>query len=179
MNMTGSSSPLTREPILPDILFAHEPLMRLAAFAGIFAVMALWEVMAPRRRQAIGRLRRWPGNLGIVVIDTLLVRLLFPTAAVGVALLAESRGWGLLHCAARAALVRRARRRGRARPRDLSSARAVSCRAGAVAAAPHASRRSRIRCDDRARVSIRSRSCCRWRSSSASWPRSARRRWRC
>lgn len=58
--------------------------------------MALWEVAAPRRDQAIGRLRRWPANLGIVVLDTLLVRLAFPTAAVGVALVAEARGWGLL-----------------------------------------------------------------------------------
>jgi sterol desaturase/sphingolipid hydroxylase (fatty acid hydroxylase superfamily) len=81
---------------LADILFAHEPWIRLGAFAGVFATMALWELMAPRRRQAIGRLRRWPGNLGVVVIDTLLVRLIFPTAAVGVALVAHVGGWGLL-----------------------------------------------------------------------------------
>jgi len=80
---------------MAEILLAHEPMIRLAAFAGIFAAMALWELAAPRRRQVIGRLRRWPGNLGIVVLNTLLVRLAFPTAAVGVALLAESRGWGL------------------------------------------------------------------------------------
>jgi len=58
--------------------------------------MVVWEVLAPRRSQAIGRLRRWPSNLGIVVIDTLLVRMAFPLAAVGVAVLAEARGWGLL-----------------------------------------------------------------------------------
>jgi len=81
--------------VLAEILLAHEPTIRLSTFAGIFAAMALWELLAPRRRQAIGRLRRWPGNLAIVAIDTLLVRLLFPTAAVGVALLAEGRGWGL------------------------------------------------------------------------------------
>jgi len=81
---------------LADILFAHEPWIRLSAFAGVFATMALWELMAPRRPQTIGRLRRWPGNLGVVVIDTLLVRLIFPTAAVGVALVAQVGGWGLL-----------------------------------------------------------------------------------
>jgi len=80
---------------LAEILLAHEPAIRLGAFAGIFALMALWELVAPRRRQAIGRLWRWPSNLGVVVLDTLLVRLAFPTAAVGVALLAETRGWGL------------------------------------------------------------------------------------
>jgi sterol desaturase/sphingolipid hydroxylase (fatty acid hydroxylase superfamily) len=80
---------------LTEILLAHEPAIRLGAFAVIFMAMAFWELLAPRRSQVIGRLRRWPNNLGIVVLDTLLVRLAFPTAAVGVALLAESRGWGL------------------------------------------------------------------------------------
>jgi len=81
---------------LANTLLSHEPIVRLGAFMGIFALMALWELWAPRRHQAIGRLRRWPSNLGIVVLDTLLVRLAFPTAVVGVALLGESRGWGLL-----------------------------------------------------------------------------------
>jgi len=81
---------------LADILISHEPWIRLGAFAGIFAAMALWELLAPRRRQVIGRVQRWPGNLGVVVIDTLLVRLIFPTAAVGVALVAQVGGWGLL-----------------------------------------------------------------------------------
>jgi sterol desaturase/sphingolipid hydroxylase (fatty acid hydroxylase superfamily) len=80
-----------------EIVLANEPIIRLAAFAGIFAVMALWELLAPRRTQAIGRGRRWPSNLGIVVVDTLLVRLVFPTAAVGMALIAEERGWGLFN----------------------------------------------------------------------------------
>jgi len=81
---------------LADNLLLHEPALRLGSFAVVFACMALWEVLAPRRDQTIGRLRRWPANLGIVVLDTLLVRLAFPTAAVGVALVAEARGWGLL-----------------------------------------------------------------------------------
>jgi len=74
-----------------------EPTIRLAAFAGIFLAMTLWEVLAPRRPWAVGRSARWPGNLGMVVIDAVAVRLLIPTAAVGVALLAEARGFGLFH----------------------------------------------------------------------------------
>ena len=80
-----------------EALLAHESALRLAGFVGIFAAMALWELLAPRRRQTLGRGRRWPSNIGIVVLDTLLVRVLFPTAAVGVALLAEAHGWGLFH----------------------------------------------------------------------------------
>src|SRR3546814_3955122 len=62
--------------------------------------MALWEFVAPRRHQAVGRRKRWPGNIGIVAIDTLAVRVLFPTAAVGVALAGEAHGWGLLNMTA-------------------------------------------------------------------------------
>lgn len=76
---------------------SYEPLIRLGAFIGVLTLMVVWELLAPRRPQAIGRARRWPSNLGLVVVDTLAVRLLFPMAAVGVALLAEAHGWGLLH----------------------------------------------------------------------------------
>ena len=79
---------------------ACESTIRLGAFLGVFAMMALWEALAPRRGQAIGRWTRWPNNLGVVVVDTLALRLLFPTAAVGVALLGEGRAWGLFNNAA-------------------------------------------------------------------------------
>jgi sterol desaturase/sphingolipid hydroxylase (fatty acid hydroxylase superfamily) len=59
--------------------------------------MALWEVAAPRWRREIPRLIRWSNNLGVVVIDTLLVRLTFPIVAVGLALVAQERGWGLFN----------------------------------------------------------------------------------
>jgi len=87
------------------ILFAYEPVFRLGAFAGVFALMAGWEFIRPRRQQTIGRSRRWPNNLGVVAVDTLLVRILFPTTAVGLALLAESRGFGLFNVLALPAWV--------------------------------------------------------------------------
>jgi sterol desaturase/sphingolipid hydroxylase (fatty acid hydroxylase superfamily) len=83
-----------------DALFAYEPYIRLAAFGGVFVAMAVWELLGPRRKQVIGRTWRWPNNLGVVAVDTLLVRILFPTAAVGFALLAEARGFGLFHMVA-------------------------------------------------------------------------------
>jgi sterol desaturase/sphingolipid hydroxylase (fatty acid hydroxylase superfamily) len=71
--------------------------VRLAAFAAVFAVMAAWELLAPRRELSVGRQPRWPGNLGIVIVDALAVRLIIPTAAAGTALIAAERGWGLLN----------------------------------------------------------------------------------
>jgi sterol desaturase/sphingolipid hydroxylase (fatty acid hydroxylase superfamily) len=78
-------------------LLSNEALVRLLAFAAILAAMAAWEILAPRREQRIGRRMRWPGNLGVVVLDMLLVRLVFPVTAVGLALPAEARGWGLFN----------------------------------------------------------------------------------
>src|SRR4051794_27928338 len=86
-------------------MFAYEPLIRLGAFGGVFVVMVIWELAGPRRPQAIGRRWRWPNNLGVVVVDTLLVRILFPTTAVGLALVAEARGFGLFNVMALPALV--------------------------------------------------------------------------
>ena len=80
-----------------DLLLANEPLIRLGFFTGILVAMAAWEVAAPRRGQAISRLLRWPSNLGIVVLNTVVARLAFPTAAVAVAAIAAERGWGLLN----------------------------------------------------------------------------------
>jgi len=80
-----------------EALIHYEPAIRLSAFISVFAAMALWEMLAPRRLQAVGRLGRWPSNLAIVALNTLLVRFVFPAAAVGMALLAEAHGWGLFH----------------------------------------------------------------------------------
>jgi sterol desaturase/sphingolipid hydroxylase (fatty acid hydroxylase superfamily) len=77
----------------------HEPLIRLAAFLGVFAAVALWELRSPRRKQAQARRLRWPHNVGLTVLDTVMVRLIAPGAAVAVALAAEAHGSGLLNAA--------------------------------------------------------------------------------
>jgi sterol desaturase/sphingolipid hydroxylase (fatty acid hydroxylase superfamily) len=83
-------------------MFDYETFVRLGAFASVFAVMALWELVGPRRREAkaITRGLRWPSNLGVLLLDILLVRLIFPTSAVGVALAGEEHGWGLFNAVA-------------------------------------------------------------------------------
>ena len=84
---------------MPQTVAATEPLVRLGCFLSVFGLMAIWELLAPRRPQAIGRFLRWPNNLGLVVLDTVLVRLAFPLAGVGMAFLAQSEGWGLFNAA--------------------------------------------------------------------------------
>jgi sterol desaturase/sphingolipid hydroxylase (fatty acid hydroxylase superfamily) len=69
--------------------------IRIGAAVAVFAAMALWEWRAPRRQLKAGRRPRWPGNLGIWAIDSVLIRLLGPLTVVGVALAAAANGWGL------------------------------------------------------------------------------------
>lgn len=76
---------------------SFEGLIRLGVFLAVFVVVALWEVIAPCRRQEFGRLARWPHNIGLLLIDVILLRVLAPGAAVAVAITAEAGGWGLLN----------------------------------------------------------------------------------
>ncbi len=74
-----------------------EIVLRLACTALLFGVLAAWELFAPRRPLTVGRLRRWPSNIGVLAVDALLVRILVPTAAVGAALYAAGQGIGLFN----------------------------------------------------------------------------------
>jgi sterol desaturase/sphingolipid hydroxylase (fatty acid hydroxylase superfamily) len=82
---------------MEEAILNHEPSIRLGFFFGVFALVAVWEFISPRRRLTVSKKTRWLSNLGIVVLNTLLLRLLFPVAAVGVALFAQTNGWGLFN----------------------------------------------------------------------------------
>lgn len=82
---------------LEQLLMTHEASIRLAFFIGIFALMALWEMLAPRRRLLRSKGVRWGNNIGLVVFNTVILRLLFPTAAVGMALFAQEQGLGVFN----------------------------------------------------------------------------------
>jgi sterol desaturase/sphingolipid hydroxylase (fatty acid hydroxylase superfamily) len=75
----------------------NEVFIRLSVFFGLFFIVALWEVLAPKRTLSESKMQRWTGNLSIVVINTLIVRLIFPVLAVGMAVEAQIRGWGLFN----------------------------------------------------------------------------------
>lgn len=81
---------------LDELVHAHEISIRLSFFVAVFAVMALAEVLAPRRRLVDAKLTRWANNLGLVALNVIALRLLFPAAAVGMAILVNERGIGIL-----------------------------------------------------------------------------------
>ncbi len=88
-----------------DVVTQYELIIRLVFFFGIFALMAWWEVKAPRRTLTISKTVRWVNNLGLVFLNSFIIRLLFPAAAVGVAAFAAENGWGLLNYYAFSPLV--------------------------------------------------------------------------
>jgi sterol desaturase/sphingolipid hydroxylase (fatty acid hydroxylase superfamily) len=82
---------------MSEWLLNHEPQVRLSCFFGVLGLMALWELAAPRRALTASKALRWASNLSLVVLNSVLLRLLFPAAAMGMALLAAERHWGLLN----------------------------------------------------------------------------------
>ncbi len=77
--------------------FTSDENIRLGFFAAVLLVMAVWEAMAPRRRTTAGKSLRWFSNLGLVCLNTLIVRLILPLGLVSVAMIGQERGWGLLN----------------------------------------------------------------------------------
>lgn len=78
----------------------NEAALRLGVFLGLFTLLALTEAALPRRKRQQPRHTRWLTNWGIVILDTLTLRLLalaLPLLAVGAALDAQAQGWGLMN----------------------------------------------------------------------------------
>ena len=74
----------------------NEPLIRLTAFFAVFAVVGAWEAARPRRARHYPRRMRWTHNLGLLLVDVVVLRLIAPGAAIGVAMAMEARGGGVL-----------------------------------------------------------------------------------
>lgn len=81
----------------------NESAIRLSVFLGLFVLLAALEWLLPRRPRVQPRPGRWFTNWGIIVLDTLTLRLLallLPLLAVGAAVDAGQAGWGLLNAVA-------------------------------------------------------------------------------
>lgn len=74
-----------------------EDLIRIGSYLSVLGIMAMWEQLAPRRKQTASKLCRWGGNLTIVMLNTAIARLFFAGGVVATAAMAQERGWGLLN----------------------------------------------------------------------------------
>ena len=82
---------------LEHFVLANEPTLRLVFFLTVLAVIGLWEVVAPRRALTTSKAMRWTSNLGLVALNTVLLRLVFPLSAAGIAAFSAANGWSLLN----------------------------------------------------------------------------------
>ena len=80
-----------------EFVMNNEVTIRLSFFLGVFAIMAAWELIAPRRVLTVSKAVRWANNLGLVFLNSFILRLLFPAAAVGMAAFASEQGWGIFN----------------------------------------------------------------------------------
>ncbi|MBI3374424.1 MAG: sterol desaturase family protein [Betaproteobacteria bacterium] len=80
-----------------SLLLEHEPAIRLGSFLGSFVLLAVWELFAPRRAPETSKLIRWTNNLALAIVNILMVRVLFPLAAVALAVFVNQRGTGFLN----------------------------------------------------------------------------------
>jgi sterol desaturase/sphingolipid hydroxylase (fatty acid hydroxylase superfamily) len=83
--------------VIENLVLEREAILRLGCFAAVFVVMCLWEIAAPRRPLSVSKLQRWTHNIGLLILNSLVLRLLFPAAAVGVAYTAAGGGWGIFN----------------------------------------------------------------------------------
>ena len=80
-----------------EFVMSNEKYIRMGFFFGMLAIMAIWEILAPRRALTVSKAVRWINNLGLVFFNSLLLRVIFPAAAVGVAAFAAQQGWGIFN----------------------------------------------------------------------------------
>lgn len=82
---------------MTEFIFEYEGIIRIGSFLGLFALLTIWEIASPRRKLLELRTFRWINNIGLIVLSSVLVRFIFPTAAVGIGLIAEQNQWGILN----------------------------------------------------------------------------------
>ena len=75
----------------------NESTVRVIAFVGVFIAIAIWEWQSPKRKRLKSLTIRWVNNLSLLVMNTLLIRLFFPMAAVGIALIINEQKIGLFN----------------------------------------------------------------------------------
>jgi len=67
----------------------------LVDYFGLIVIVSLLECIIPRRPASDSLRLRWASNIGITVLNTILIRSLFPVLTTGVAIMTAQHDWGL------------------------------------------------------------------------------------
>ena len=82
---------------MSETLLEHQTLIRGCVFFGVLIAMSILEAMFPKKKRTQARQKRWPTNLSIIILDTVLSRLASPFVALAIAALAGTQNWGLFN----------------------------------------------------------------------------------
>jgi len=74
-----------------------EALLRLGVSLGLFLIMVSWEYFSPRRILSLSRKQRWPVNIGLALLNMLIIRVTVGGIAYLSAIYALNNNWGLLN----------------------------------------------------------------------------------
>lgn len=89
--------PVMETSAIESFVLQREAVIRLGLFASVFITMFIWELLAPRRNLTVSKSVRWANNLVLLLLNSFVLRLLFPAAAVGMAYSVGKLGWGLFN----------------------------------------------------------------------------------
>jgi len=82
---------------MTELIVNNEANIRMSFFFSTFIIMALWEIVSPRRPLLIKKSIRWLNNIALLIVNIIVVRLIFPTATIGMVIFVNEQGWGLFH----------------------------------------------------------------------------------
>lgn len=74
-----------------------ESSIRVTIFVAVLVCMIVLEAIFPKRQRIEPRSKRWLTNVGLILIDSIVLRIVLPVLAVSVAMTAEEQGWGLFN----------------------------------------------------------------------------------
>jgi sterol desaturase/sphingolipid hydroxylase (fatty acid hydroxylase superfamily) len=80
---------------LSEFLLTNASEIRFGIFASLILIFALFESMFPRRERLLSRGFRWVNNFSLSFLNTLLLKIVFPLGAVGLAFQVEKEEFGL------------------------------------------------------------------------------------
>jgi len=82
---------------IQNIIIDNEVSIRLFFFFGIFVIMAILESIFTKRELLLSKNKRWLNNISLVFLNTIIIRILFPTATIGISIYAHNNGIGLFN----------------------------------------------------------------------------------
>ena len=82
---------------MKSFFLEYSDALRLVVFAVALVLMLCLEAAFARKARTQNRLGRWRTNAAMIVIDSALLKLMFPVAASAAALWCQTQGWGVLN----------------------------------------------------------------------------------